>query len=172
MPAKTMPSGGLSAASNPSARLQELLRNGPAEPAENTEKYTETHTEIIAEDNAELNTSLHTEALTQSSTESLSFPLTEALTSSSAEVPPSVRTQRRKTAMREASASSAASAPAASVRQRIAEDLQKEPVVRKTIDIPASLNERLQDYCAAKRIKTERRVFLVLLENFLEEEGF
>ena len=40
------------------------------------------------------------------------------------------------------------------------------------IGIPASLNGRLQDYCAAKRIKTERRVFLVLLENFLEEEGF
>lgn len=84
------------------------------------------------------------------------------------ETSPATRPQRRKPIRTEAGPPPATN----SIRQRLVEDLQKEPVVRKTIDIPASLNERLQDYCAAKRIKTERRVFLVLLENFLEEEGF
>ena len=148
---KTVPSGGLSAASNPSARLQELLRRPPAAPDKNTEKNTETHTEN--------NTPAQPEALTEADTQEITDTHPEVMTPA--------RMQKRKPVRVDASTSTTAS-----VRQRIVEDLQKEPVVRKTIDIPASLNGRLQDYCAAKRIKTERRVFLVLLENFLEEEGF
>lgn len=105
----------------------------------------------MADDHTELNADILTEAPPE--------PMVEA--------PPATRPQRRKPARGEA-----VPPAAGSVRQRLLEDLQKEPVIRKTIDIPASLNERLQDYCAARRIKTERRVFLVLLENFLEEEGF
>lgn len=160
---KTVPSGGLSAASNPSARLQELLRRTPAAPDKNTEKNTEAHTEVFTDTNTENSTPPQTEALTEVLTEAN----TQEITDTHTEVMTPARMQRRKPIKVDASMSTTAS-----VRQRIVEDLQKEPVVRKTIDIPASLNERLQDYCAAKRIKTERRVFLVLLENFLEEEGF
>jgi len=148
MAGKIVPSGGLSAASNPSARLQELLRHDS-----NTEKNTDLHTEAV--------TSLIPETITDLDVQE------------NTETPPSIRPQKRKSIKTEGvHPTNTSGFGNISVRQRIVEDLQKEPVVRKTIDIPASLNERLQDYCAAKRIKTERRVFLVLLENFLEEEGF
>lgn len=156
------PTRSLRAAAHPQARMQELLsREAPlataplADPARNTENHTE--------ENTEKNTPSHTE----SDTELL------------AEVHPSIQKRRRKRVQMEGNAPSfpstrpSGSAPArTSISQRISDELQREPVVRKTIDIPAGLNERLQEYCAARRIKTERRVFLVLLETFLEEEGF
>lgn len=139
------PTRSLLASTNPQARMQELLRQD-AHPTihteENTEKITEAHTEK--------NTPSHAEAKTDT-------------------LPP---TQKRARKAVQQDVQPELLAASSTVRQRIVEDLQKEPVVRKTIDLPASLNERLQDYCAAKRIKTERRVFLVLLENFLEEEGY
>ena len=142
--------GSLTFPSNPLAAMRELseLDNPPptaAEPLteENTEKNTYTHTEKKPPSH----TASHTSRSKSSRTEGKTNPKTEA---------------------KEDAKTSALT----SVRQRLLDDLQREPVARKTIDIPASLNERLQNYCAAKRIKTERRVFLVLLENFLEEEGF
>jgi hypothetical protein len=130
---------------------------------ENTEKNTFPHAEKIADLVAEFNAEIKVDTLTPPHAETNTDKL------------PSRRIQKRKLAMPQGKAEVHTSNPGtghSSVRQRIIEDMTKEPVVRKTIDIPASLNDRLQDYCAAKRIKTERRVFLVLLENFLEEEGF
>lgn len=146
--------GSLTFPSDPLAAMRELsaLDNPPSTAAkpleeENTEKDTYSHTEKITPKNTASHTprskAPHTEVKTDSKTDS--------------------KTEAKKDAKTSASTS---------VRQRLLDDLQREPVARKTIDIPASLNERLQNYCAAKRIKTERRVFLVLLENFLEEEGF
>lgn len=168
MPSKTAPSGGLSAASNPSARLQQLLRQDGSHTEKNTEKNTDTLAEKITEtytpENAELMADDHAEG----NAKTIADILPEAQPEPMVETTPATRPQRRKPIRTEAGPPPTTN----SIRQRLVEDLQKEPVIRKTIDIPASLNERLQDYCAAKRIKTERRVFLVLLENFLEEEGF
>lgn len=143
------------------------------------EEYKEKNTEKNTEFNAQRNTENITEVDTGLNTETLAPLHAEVNTGTS----PPRRVRKRKETMPEKKAESYTSKQTTdhppihgpgytSVRQRIIEDMTKEPVVRKTIDIPASLNDRLQDYCAAKRIKTERRVFLVLLENFLEEEGF
>ena len=164
---KTIPSGGLSVSSNPSARLQELLRQDQTPPAIDTEVITDKNTEIITESHAEddaeisiyLSTGTNTPLLTETNPHEDKEDHTPRMQT--------IRQQRRKPVSTEEPI-----VRKTSVSQRIVEELQKEPVVRKTIDIPASLNEKLQNYCAAKRIKTERRVFLVLLENFLEEEGF
>ena len=156
------PTRSLRASLHPQARMQQLLAEQPkAEPdtEKNTEKNTPSHTEILAESP----TGSLAEGMAEEDTDFLAEPDTEA------HAP--MQPPRRKAARKEAKAP-VTTPGSASVRQRIIEDLQKEPVVRKTIDLPASLAERLQDYCAAKRIKTERRVFLVLLESFLDEEGF
>ena len=168
MASKTMlPAGGLSAASNPSARLQQLLRQDGTRTEKNTEKNTDIHAEIIAECQTPENTDLMTTGNAEMNAETVTDALSETQPEPMVEAHPATRSSRRKPVRTET-----ALPAAGSVSQRLLEDLQKEPVIRKTIDIPASLNERLQGYCAAKRIKTERRVFLVLLENFLEEEGF
>ena len=142
--------GRLTFPSDPLAAMRELsaLDNPPS-----------TAAEPIEEENTEKNTYSHTEKITPKNTASH----TPASKASHTEVKTDSKTEAKEDAKTSASTS---------VRQRLLDDLQREPVARKTIDIPASLNERLQNYCAAKRIKTERRVFLVLLENFLEEEGF
>ena len=141
----------------------------------NTEKNTYLHAENYAQENADNNTELNADTKAEI--------LADSYAATNTELHLPRRVQKRKAVMPEGKPeihtpnhttdhTANYGTGHTSVRQRIIEDMTKEPVVRKTIDIPASLNDRLQDYCAAKRIKTERRVFLVLLENFLEEEGF
>lgn len=166
-----------------------LIEAGSLLPSQATESGGDVMSRIIARDrekrtdNPLADTPLHADSYTEENTEKSAYAITEGNaeehTEDNADVNTDIvvrentdrQTQRRKGIKRESKPP--ASTPAeTSLRQKLIQDLQREPVVRKTIDIPASLNERLQDYCAAKRIKTERRVFLVLLESFLEEEGF
>ena len=180
--------GSLLFPSDPLAAMRELsnldsVREEAADAMPFPEEYTEKNTYIHAENYAQENADVSTEVNAEVKADILAASHAEVNT----EVSSPRRVQKRKAVVPEGkpeihtpdhkSKHEADHTPNygtghVSVRQRIIEDMTKEPVVRKTIDIPASLNDRLQDYCAAKRIKTERRVFLVLLENFLEEEGF
>lgn len=180
--------GSLLFPSDPLAAMRELsnldsVREAAAGALPSPEEYTEKNTYLNAEIHAHKDAETIAELYAGMEPETLISPHTEL----DAEAPSPRRVQKRKAMMPEGKPEIHTASHTidhttehtpkhgsghTSVRQRIIEDMAKEPVVRKTIDIPASLNNRLQDYCAAKRIKTERRVFLVLLENFLEEEGF
>lgn len=51
-------------------------------------------------------------------------------------------------------------------------DKVSEPVVRKTIDLPASLAARMTRYCNENGIKVEKRLFVELLDLHLKKAGY